>query len=336
MKGEIHVVVQNRRVRFEFDLHRNITVVRGDSATGKTKLVSMIDTYANSGVSSGIDLICPKRCLTINNANWRAVIENTGDCVIFADEDVSAVKTVEFARAIQKTTHYYVFITRENLSNLPYSVEEIYGIHTSGKYADLRRTYNSFYQLYSLDSKEVEQKASRVIVEDSNSGFDFYRGVASEDIQVVSAGGKTKIRNILSDSDDGAGDTLIVADGAAFGSEIGEMMLYIQRHSRVHLYLPESFEWTVLASGLIDGKRVSEILQNPVNYIDSKEYFSWEQFFTRLLIQETKDTYLQYTKRKLNENYLNPKEKTAILHVIRRIEKMLGIPHFNDSVDMNL
>ena len=131
----------------------------------------MIDTYANSGASSGIELICPKRCLSINNTNWKAIVESTDDCIIFADEDVSAVKTDEFARTIQKTTHYYVIITRENLPNLPYSVEEIYGIHTSGKYADLRRTYNSFYKLYSLGDEEKQQKATRVIVEDSNSGF---------------------------------------------------------------------------------------------------------------------------------------------------------------------
>ena len=45
MKGKYHIIVQNSRVKFEFDIKRNITIVRGDSATGKTTLVSLIDTY---------------------------------------------------------------------------------------------------------------------------------------------------------------------------------------------------------------------------------------------------------------------------------------------------
>lgn len=160
MKGEVHVEIQNKRIRFEFDLRRNITVIRGDSATGKTTLISMIDAYANNG--------------------------------------------------------------------------------------------------------------------------------------------------------------------AAFGSEMGELFLYVQRHPEVYLYLPESFEWIILASGLIDGNYVSNILEKPMDYIESRDFFSWEQFFTKLLIQETKDTYLQYSKHKLNNAYLNQKEKKAILEVLGIIRGLLG------------
>ena len=62
--------------------------------------------------------------------------------------------------------------------------------------------------------------------------------------------------------------------------------------------MPESFEWIVLASHLIDGKRIEAILEQPEDYIDSKEFFSWERFFTRLLVNETMDSYLQYSKKK--------------------------------------
>lgn len=46
---------------------------------------------------------------------------------------------------------------------------EIYGIHDTGRYADLQQTYNSFYRLYNLDYKKEETKADMVVVEDSNS-----------------------------------------------------------------------------------------------------------------------------------------------------------------------
>ena len=42
MKGKYHVIVQNKRLRYEFDIKRNITIIRGDSATGKTTLYDYI------------------------------------------------------------------------------------------------------------------------------------------------------------------------------------------------------------------------------------------------------------------------------------------------------
>ena len=42
MIGKHHVKVRNREAVFEFDLYRNITIVRGNSGTGKTTLFEMI------------------------------------------------------------------------------------------------------------------------------------------------------------------------------------------------------------------------------------------------------------------------------------------------------
>ena len=153
------MVVQNRRVRFEFDVRRNITIVRGDSATGKTTLMTLLDAYDRLGDESGVEVICPRRCVTLTNANWEAVVQATSSSIVFLDEDVRAAKTPEFARLVQQSDNYYVIVTREDLPNLPYSVDEIYGIHVSGKYADLRRTYNSFYRLYDAQAKRYLEQA---------------------------------------------------------------------------------------------------------------------------------------------------------------------------------
>ena len=39
MKGKYSILVQNNRLRYEFTIYRNITIIRGDSATGKTTLL---------------------------------------------------------------------------------------------------------------------------------------------------------------------------------------------------------------------------------------------------------------------------------------------------------
>ena len=94
----------------------------------------------------------------------------------------------------------------------------------------------------------------------------------------------------------------------------------VRKKKRIHLYFPESFEWLVLSPGLIEGKDIENMLEEPEKYIDSKEYFSWERYFTKVLVDRTQDSYLQYRKAKLNAAYLHERNKRTILKSIRGIE----------------
>lgn len=85
------------------------------------------------------------------------------------------------------------------------------------------------------------------------------------------------------------------------------------------LYLPESFEWLILSSGILKTNHVLEILNAPYDYVDSEEFFSWKRFFTEVLIDETKDTYLAYMKKRLNPAYLQHVIKEAILEKMEKI-----------------
>ena len=60
MKGKHRIVVQNKRIRYDFEVKRNLTMIRGDSATGKTTLVDMIREYFENGSASAIDERLPK------------------------------------------------------------------------------------------------------------------------------------------------------------------------------------------------------------------------------------------------------------------------------------
>ena len=81
-------------------------------------------------------------------------------------------------------------------------------------------------------------------------------------------------------------------------------------------YLPESFEWLILKSGMLGGRTPAEQLQEPSAYIESERYFSWEQFFTELLTDLTMDTPLHYNKRHLNPAYLHPVNVEKVLHAM--------------------
>ena len=83
---------------------------------------------------------------------WKEQLSGMSDSMVFIDEGNEFIKTVEFAQEIQKTDNYYVIVTREALPSLPYSIEEIYGIRTSGKYGTLKQSYHELYQMYGVDS----------------------------------------------------------------------------------------------------------------------------------------------------------------------------------------
>ena len=317
MKGKHKVVVKNNKLYYEFEIKRNITIIKGDSATGKTTLINMIRQYANLGVSSGVDVVCDVPCRILEGTDWQLILQNISGYILFTDEENAFIRTEQFASAVRDSDNYFVIITRESLYNLPYSVEEIYGIHSSGKYQNTKQVYQQLYKIYSeTEYFPIEPKC--IIVEDSNSGYEFFKGVTQEcSIKCESAGGKTKLYSLLCGMKE---ETCAIADGAAIGAEMEKLHKLSQMHRNIKLYLPESFEWIILNSGLIEGKDISEILAQPEKFIESQEYFSWERYFTRLLSQKTEGTIYKYQKSKLNQVYLHERNRKAIVDSIEGIK----------------
>lgn len=172
MKGTYSVTVKNNVLQYQFEIRRNITIIKGDSATGKTTLVDMIREYDQNGEQSGITLICQKTCVVLEGCQWKVLLENIHDSIVFIDEGNKFITTDEFSSAIKQSDNYYVIVTREGLPNLPYSVEEIYGIKNSGKYGTLQQTYQEFYRIYGDVKEAVSFQPDVVLVEDSNAGCD--------------------------------------------------------------------------------------------------------------------------------------------------------------------
>ena len=318
MKGKHKIVVKNNRLQYEFVIKRNITIIQGDSATGKTTLINMLRQAENLGESSGIDVISYVPCKILEGSNWKIILENSVGNIFFTDEENSFVNTEEFASVVKESDNYFVLITRENLYNLPYSVDEIYGLHESGKYNDTRKVYQQMYHIYSIEEKfPIEPK--KIIVEDSNSGYEFFKSISTEkNIACLSAGGKSNIFSLLKKQS--SEEICVIADGAAIGPEMNRLYKETLKKKNIHLYLPESFEWLILSSGLISDKDIKIMLEEPENYIDSAEYFSWERFFTKLLMERTEETYLKYSKSKLNSNYLHEKNKEKIVNRIQGVK----------------
>lgn len=70
MNGIQHIKVSNRAAQYEFDFYRNITVVRGNSGTGKTTLYNMIAEHTRLGTDSGVNLSSAKKCVALVDLDW--------------------------------------------------------------------------------------------------------------------------------------------------------------------------------------------------------------------------------------------------------------------------
>lgn len=317
MIGKHHVRVGNQKIQFNFDLLRNITIIRGDSATGKTTLIGLLSDYEALGKQSGVTIKCDKPCRVLTGTDWQIRLENIKDSIVFVDEGNRFIKSEEFARAVRDSDNYYVLITRENLYNLPYSVEEIYEMRPYRHSMRFDKVYNGTRRFYSdipIRNRSITD-ADILITEDSNAGYEFFLHVADEKgIRCISAHGKSNIFGALADTDR---KVIVVADGAAFGSEIDRIYkLQATNPGEITLYLPESFEWLILKSNVLRMQDIQSILDAPENHIDSAVYFSWEQYFTALLSDRTNGTYMQYTKEHLAPFYLQNKNVQIILDEI--------------------
>ena len=316
MRGTYEVKVSNVNVSFTLELERNITILSGDSATGKTTLIEMLRDFEESGRSSGVTVHCKRPCRVLTNADWEYRLNGIRDSIVFLDEGNAFVKSGAFARAIQNSSNYYVIVTRESLYQLPYSVNAILKLKTTGRRG---KTYVRAYPQYDHLADPVSEisRIQEIVTEDSNAGHEMFDHIATKNhISCISAQGKSNVFSQLANRT--ADRVLVIADGAAFGSELEKIYQLMEAQpNKITLYLPESFEWLVLRSGILGNQTPKEILEHPSDNIESSLYFSWEQYFTDLLIQLTHDTVLHYSKNRLNPSYLQPANVAKVLRAMQ-------------------
>lgn len=324
MNGEHTIEVRTRRVVYKLAVRRNITILRGDSGTGKTHLVELINQYNKFGKGSGVKLICDKPCITIDSPNWKRIIQDTEESIVFIDEDYEFIKTKEFSSCIKGTSNYYVLVSRLRLATLPYSINEIYGLRVSGKFNDTKQVYNEMYGLYG--DKVVEStviKPDIIVTEDKKSGYQFFAEVANRHALVCeSALSKSNVINYIGKY---SGDkvVLLIVDGAAFGPEMDQVMEKLALYPNYFLYTPESFEWLILKSGIIQHKDIKDIIENTSNHVYSEEYFSWERYFTAKLVEITTENNIngfRYAKKDLDNGFKSNKSIAYILRIMKNIE----------------
>lgn len=303
MHGEYKIRVKNSRNSYSFSLKRNLTILRGESGRGKTTLFDMIYEYNRYGKNSGVSISCDRELVAIEGDNWEADIERNSGKIIVIDEDSHFIRLKTFAEAVRGSDNYFLLITRNYLGQLPVSVEEIY-VLTGAKNKKFKKVYSEIDGMYDNPGKRyLPFKPQVIITEDSGSGYQFFKKLADETgILCIPACGKSNVFTVMNQYSEK--DVVVIADGAAFGAEIGDVAKQqSMRPRKIAIYLPESFEWIILSSGVIELSDPMKVT-NAELFADSEKYMSWEQYFTKLLIDLTKDSSFQrYSKSKLSPFY---------------------------------
>ncbi len=287
MKGKHKIRLATPRETYDFTINRKVTIIRGDSGTGKSMLCKAVKMSGRTGFI----LDCDVECNSADDSRyWKEIIKNSSGTIWFIDEDFIYLETKEFARLVKDTDNYFVIISRKPLAYIPYSYIEIYKIKSNTK-----RHFNTLERIYDIQYNK--SCPDLIITEDSKSGYEFFRAVAGNN--VISAEGNANICRIAKTLKDK--ETLIVADGAAIGNYIDSIFSLKANNDNIKLFLPESFEYLLLNSDLFSNdKELQKILKNPVNYITT-EFLTWEQFFTKLIIDLMASIHgREYSKSKLS------------------------------------
>ncbi len=306
MTGKYDVFLQGKSVYYNFTVKRKYTVIRGNSATGKSTLVELIRNQRRGSIVK-----CDVPVRVIPEDGYQDYLRNTSGYIIVIDESFEQLGESSFSHDFEKllmnSDNYFIIITRKKLSGIPYSVKEIYKLSTREKYLNNCRYESTFSNIY-VDVDDTFTP-DILVTEDSNSGYQFFKRVFDS---TVSAESKSKIVSKLLDLSKEYNNIAVIVDGAAFGSEVAlliDTLSYIS--SNIFVYALESFEYMLLCCmNEVD----KDVLSKTYNYCDAKKFNSWEQFYTFYLssIMNMRSDNIRYSKFNLDTYFL--RYKRGVLH----------------------
>lgn len=294
MKGTYTFKIEDDYISYEFVLERQITILKGDSGTGKSSFVRMCEAVSTG--NKAIRCNYPDNIIVLRQARTRDALnayKTVRGCIFVCDENSAALfRSKRFAEFVKYSDNYFIIISRSGyLGMLSYSVNDIYilDLQNNGRLHKLESRYQNTPQNLVPDL---------VITEDSSSGYQFFSN--SLNCDVISANGKSNIWKAVT-NENAVGKTIFcIVDGASFGADIAHIMS-LPREYGVYIFAPESFEWLLLHLKMYG---VSSELIETYDYCDTKDYISWEDYYFKLIVRLGEAIGVPYKKEKLNKVFL--------------------------------
>lgn len=298
MKGSYNVTLKDRKFNYTLTVNRKITLIRGDSGTGKTTMLNSLRKAIRGDI--GRSFACEIPCIVLDMDEWLIQLETKENCIFFLDEDFYAIRHKELDKAIKRASAYFVIIVRKEWTKLSYSMDEMYKLKSKDKIYTIEKSN-------WRENNSVSFKPDIIITEDENSGYRFFQEVAGFDVECISSQSNSKIMRLLENSNFINSNILIVLDASAFGPYIKGLYDYIKndlkvRNNNYYILAPESFEFMILESAMYNNHPiVKDFIINPYEYADTS-YTSIESYSTELLKKISKEApRTAYTKGRSKE-----------------------------------
>lgn len=129
MVGSHRVRVWNNKVGYDFTIKRNITVIEGDSGTGKSVLVKLLDRYAKGSSSAvNVESDVPIIHYIQSQMGWAEDLKLIHNSIVVLDEDADFIVNEKgrFIRLVKNSDNYFIVIGRHySFPELPYSMKDI-------------------------------------------------------------------------------------------------------------------------------------------------------------------------------------------------------------------
>lgn len=297
MRGIYKIVISTKRLKYKFELKSKITILTGDSATGKSSLYNVLQQLEIVPEGGSIESSVPIRIIPKafgRDSSYITYINDNPNTILVIDESFHAFKTKEFCSVLKEANCYFILITRKMFEMLSYRPEDIFIVKMN------KLGENTFEPLYT---KGVDYNEAccpdKLIVEDSGSGYEFFKNLCNNDIsKCIAARGNSNMYSTLRSSCKAGERALAIADAWGFGAHL-ESFLKLRQYNKYNLFLYESFEWLLLQSEMFKNDAdVQQALKEPWNYF-SAITGSWEREYYDLLKKKTECLPRPYSKSKL-------------------------------------
>lgn len=293
----LSIEVRNKRYNCDLVLKHKVSVIKGDSGTGKTWL-----TKALIDISGGYKVTYSQRVtpVLLNEREWEHQL--TGDynnAPLFIVDDCDFVFTKEFGSMFNHTGICYLILiirtsTRvgklERMNTISVSGDAIYNFVANG----IEHTITADVNFKTVQvNKEIH--CNKILCEDSGSGYTFFKHLYGKSNVTSSFGKDNIVDHIISKYEEYSklDSLLLIVDYSAIGLRLKEI-LSILKFCDVNVYMIvkyKSFEYMLLRSNMFN-------LSEEDIYRDELSYPSLEVACESLLTSLTKGKIYAYDKRK--------------------------------------
>jgi hypothetical protein len=287
--------VKADNLTWSIPIKRRITIIRGDSGTGKTTLVDIIsDNDSNAATVS-----FPLQISVVTTGTWEDVMATAVNRLIVFDE-LEAVTTSKFANLIKETENkgnYYLIFSRENIGTESYSmlniaVSSILRFVTSND--GLNHYTEEYYNL--LNTGADDKYCDKVVIEDRLAGKQFFKCIFGKNI--IAAGSKSQIvPTIFELLSNNPCCIYVVVDMASFGCHMDSFydeILYFYGNNVCFDPRYECFE--ELLANTNYGRKLPIVNDELADvYTFANKFISWEVYFEDLISRATNGTVLHHT-----------------------------------------